>query len=93
MPTQDEEHMTMKQIRAALETVADSVGRSKGDVVVRRGFFYKQGMTSEKFAEQVNAALEKVGLPQRVVACGEKWAPFRGGQTVAQGSHFWARIA
>jgi hypothetical protein len=82
----------MKTIREALLAVADSVNCRKGEVVVRRGFFYKMGQDAHKFADQVNAALEKAGLPQRVVACGEKWAPFRGGQTVAQGSHFWVRI-
>ena len=82
----------MKQIREALATVADTVGRSKGDVVVRRGFFYKMGQNSEKFAAKVDAALEQAGLPQRVVCHGTRDAAFRGGQTVAQGSHFWAVV-
>lgn len=82
----------MKHIRNALATVADTVGKSKGEIVARRGFFYKMGMTSEKFAERVNVALEAAGVSERVQAHGEKWASFRGGQTVAQGSHFWVRI-
>lgn len=82
----------MKQIKAALETVADTVGRSKGDIVVRRGFFYKMGQNSEKFAARVDAALEKAGVSERVVCHGTKDAAFRGGQTVAQGSHFWAIV-
>ncbi len=83
----------MKHIREALMIVADTVGKSKGDVVVRKSFFYMMGQSSEKFAARVNAALEKAGLPQRVVRHGSKYATFRGGQTVAQGSHFWAVIA
>lgn len=82
----------MKHIKTALEMVADTVGRSKGDIVVRRGFFYKHGMTSQKFAAQVDAALEKAGLTARVQDHGEKYVGFCGGQTVAQGSHFWARL-
>lgn len=82
----------MKQIKAALETVADTVSRSKGDIVVRRGFFYKMGQNSEKFAAKVDAALEKAGVSERVVCHGTKDAAFRGGQTVAQGSHFWAIV-
>lgn len=82
----------MKHIKAALETVADTVGRSKGDIVVRRGFFYKMGQNSEKFAAKVDAALEKAGVSERVVCYGTKDAAFRGGQTVAQGSHFWAIV-
>ena len=82
----------MKQIKAAMETVADTVSRSKGDIVVRRGFFYKMGQNSEKFAAKVDAALEKAGVSERVVCHGTKDAAFRGGQTVAQGSHFWAIV-
>lgn len=82
----------MKQIREALSTVADTVGKGKTGIVVRRGFFYKMGQDSHKFAAKVNAALEKAGLPQRVVDCGEKYCAFRGGQTVSQGSHFWAVV-
>ncbi len=82
----------MKQIRAALDMVADTVGRSKGEIVARRGFFFKGNMDAARFAARVNSALERAGCVERVVEYGEKWAAFRGGQTVAQGSHFWARI-
>ncbi len=83
----------MKHVRDALVTVVDTVGKSKGELIVRRGFFYMMGQNSEKFAARVNAALEKAGLTERVVQHGAKYANFRGGQTVAQGSHFWAVIA
>lgn len=82
----------MKQIRDALLTVADTVGKRKGDVVVRKSFFYQMGKNPQKFAQEVNEALEKAGLPQRAVESGCKYATFRGGQTVAQGSHFWAIV-
>lgn len=82
----------MKQIRDALEMVADTVGRSKGDIVARRSFFYKHGQTAHSFAERVNAALEKAGCAERVTSCGEKFVAFRGGQIVAQGSHFWVKL-
>lgn len=82
----------MKHIREALMIVADTVGKSKGDVVVRKGFFYMMGQSSEKFAAHVNAALEAAGLTERVVQHGAKYVNFRGGQTVSQGSHFWAIV-
>lgn len=82
----------MKQIREALAVVADTVSKSKGNVVVRRGFFCSMGQTSEKFAAKVDAALKQAGLSERVVCYGTKEAAFRGGQTVAQGSHFWAIV-
>jgi hypothetical protein len=81
----------MKEIRDALAGVADTVGRNKqGQIVVRRGFFYRHGMDSEKFANRVRAALKAAGLGYLVLDQGEKYAAFRGGQTVAQGSHWWA---
>ena len=82
----------MKQIRDTLALVADTVGKSKGDIVARKSFFYKMGQTSQRFAEKVNAALEAAGVPERVVEHGTKEASFRGGQTVAQGSHFWVIV-
>lgn len=82
----------MKHIRTALEMVADTVGRSKGDIIARRGFYYKHGQTAYSFAERVNEALEKAGCAERVISCGEKFVPFRGGHTVAQGSHFWVKL-
>lgn len=82
----------MKQIREALSLVADTVGKSKGDIVARRSFFYKMGQSSQKFADRVNVALEAAGVPERVVEHGTKEAGFRGGQTVAQGSHFWVIV-
>lgn len=82
----------MKHIREALLIVADTVGKSKGDIMVRKGFFYMLGRDAHKFAQEVNIALEIAGLSERVVECGVKYANFRGGQTVAQGSHFWAIV-
>lgn len=82
----------MEHIKDALALVADTVSRSKEGILVRHSFFYKMGMTSEKFAAKVDAVLEASGLSERVVCHGTKDAAFRGGQTVAQGSHFWAIV-
>jgi len=80
----------MKEIRDALAGVADTVGRNKqGQIVVRRGFFYRHGMDSTKFAAAVTRALKEAGVSYLVLDQGEKYAGFRGGQTVAQGSHWW----
>lgn len=80
----------MKEIRKALEHVADTVGRNKqGQIVVRRGFFYRNGMNSEKFAAKVSQALKSANENYLVLDHGEKYTGFRGGQTVAQGNHWW----
>ena len=80
----------MNEIRDALVGVADTVGRNKqGQIVVRRGFFYRHGMNSTKFAAAVTRALQDAGISYLVVDQGEKYTAFRGGQSVAQGSHWW----
>lgn len=80
----------LSTVRDALGTVADTVGKGKAGIIARRSFFYRNGMTADKFAAQVNAALAKNNSSLRVKEHGEKYAYFRGGQTVAQGSHWWA---
>lgn len=83
----------MKEVRDALAGIADTVGRNKaGELIVRRGFFYSNGMTSEKFSQHVQAALKAAGSSYLVLDHGKKVAAFRGGQSVAQGSHFWAIV-
>lgn len=65
---------------------------SGADLVTRRGnvykafrsFFYRHGFTSEKFAARVQAQ-----FPNAVILShDEVWKPFRGGDSVAKGSHF-----
>lgn len=81
----------LKNVRdAMLGGVADTVGNGKAGITVRRSFFYRNGMTADRFATQVNAALAKAHVPLTVKDFGEKYAYFKGGQTVAQGSHWWA---
>jgi hypothetical protein len=85
--------VTVKQVRAALQSNVDSVGKNKvGGIVVRRGFFYRNGMSCEKFTAQVQALLTKAGLEFKIVRDGEHYAPFRGGATTAQSSHWYVEI-
>ena len=87
------EQLSVKQVKDVVLGIADTVGKTKrGTIVVRRGFFYTNGMNSQKFADGVVAALAKSGITVTLVDSGEKWAAFRGGATVAQGSHFWAEF-
>ncbi len=82
------------QIRNALGGIADSVGKKKnGNVVIRRGFFYRRGMDAHKFAGGVETALRTSGLDFVVVDRGEHWTAFSGGASTANSSHFWVEIA
>lgn len=73
--------------------IADSYGKNRaGNVVLRDGFFYRHGRTSEKFAQAVAAQLIKAKIPHQIVGHGEHDAPFRGSAPLAQSSHFWVEI-
>ena len=83
--------LTVKQVRAVLEGYADSIGRNKdGHIVLRRGFFYTNGMSGEKFADSAVKRLAEAGIPTRIVDTAVLWKAFRGGASVARGSHFKA---
>ena len=81
--------LTVKQVRSALEGHVDTIGRNKdGHIVVRKGFFYTNGMDAEQFAQVVLARLARSGIAARLVDANCIWKAFRGSASVAQGSHF-----
>jgi len=81
--------LTVKQVRAVLEGYVDSIGRNKdGHIVVRKGFFYTNGMDAEQFAQVVLGRLTRSGIAARMIDTACIWKAFRGGASVAQGSHF-----
>lgn len=83
----------IKQVRNAVVGIADTVGRNKaGRVVVRRGYFYRNGATDEKFARAVRSALAAHGIMVRVVEHGDVWKPFRGSASVANSSHWYVEL-
>lgn len=77
-----------KQIKELLSGV-DMVSKNKsGNYIARWTFFYTNGKTSEKYAEKVKSTLPGV----KVINSGEHWAPFRGGASIQQSSHFWVEF-
>jgi hypothetical protein len=79
------------QLRAQLSS--DSIGKkADGTIVVRRGYFYRNGMTSEKFAQIVQGVLARSNIDLTVKEHGDHWAAFRGGASVANSSHFWVEL-
>ena len=83
--------LTVKQVRSVLEGYADTIGQNKdGHIVLRRGFFYTNGMSGEKFADSAVRRLAAAGIQTRIVDTAVIWKAFRGGASVAQGSHFKA---
>lgn len=70
------------------ELGADSISKKDGVITIRRGYFYRMNNSEQKIAEKV-----KVLFPNaEILDMGDHYASFRGGQSVAQGSHFWVKF-
>jgi hypothetical protein len=83
----------VSQVRKALEGRVDGIGQKKdGTIVVRRGYFYRNGMDSAKFATIVAKMIADAGLPVVMKEHGDHWASFRGGASLATSSHFWVEF-
>ncbi len=78
--------MTKNEIKAKIEAQGvriDTLGKNRdGNWIIRRGFFYTNGFTSEKLA----SAVKEAGFD--VIDHAEIWKPFRGGASTANQSHF-----
>ena len=85
--------VTVKQVRGLLGPSVDSIGKNKaGCIVLRKGFFYRSGCSSEKFTAFVDFKLREAGLSFKIVRDGEHYAPFRGGASVAAQSHWYVEV-
>lgn len=85
-----------KTIRANIIGV-ETVGRNAaGNVVVRRGFFYRDGRDAAHFATRIVGEAQKLIDAKDtivVVGMGEVWKPFRGGASVKASSHWWVELS
>lgn len=79
---------TTKAIREALAGVADTVTFRDGEWTARRSFFYTNGCHAEHFEARVRECVPHA----TILESGEVWKPFRGGASVAQGSHWFVRF-
>lgn len=78
--------LTVKTVRAAL--MPDTCCVRDGVCTIRRGFFYTNGFTAEKYRGRVLAAYPNADI----LDYGEVWKPFRGGASVAAGSHWFVKF-
>ncbi len=73
--------------------IADAVSRKKdGTIVIRRGFYYRQGKDAEDFFLAVGQGLAKAGIQYSVKDYGEQWKAFKGGSSLAKSSHWWVEL-
>lgn len=78
------QNVTINKLRAAGIT-CDMVSKKRnGNYILRKGFFYTSGMTAEKIAEKLKEKFPTIVI----INTYEQWKPFKGGQTVAHGSHW-----
>lgn len=76
---------TLKEVKNALGSVADSVGKNKsGNFVARRGFFYRHGKTATDFTKDVQAVFPEA----KIINSWEHWTAFSGGASTAKSSHW-----
>ena len=71
----------------------DTIGTKKGgNILCRWGYFYTHGATAEDYAMKIRRLLTNNKIPYRIVDCGNHWAAFRGGASVANQSHFYVEV-
>lgn len=81
--------LTVKEVKEALSHSVDQVSRLRdGSIIVRKGYFYRQSQTCETFMLAVSEILKQAGLSFEVKDYYDHWAPFKGGSSIAHGSHF-----
>ena len=84
----------MSGIKKALKDLFENVSHDKdGNVVVRDGFFYTGGKTSEHLRDRVQQALDSAGVVgATITGHGEKWMPFKGGASTKDQSHWFVKV-
>lgn len=94
-PTKARKPLTAKQKMAQVSKEgmigADSIrGKGPNTYIFRKGFYYRHGGDAKTFANRVSEELTGLGIAHKLVDCGEKWAAFKGGASLASQSHWWA---
>ncbi len=84
---------TIKEVQEALGTTVSSIGKNKaGQIIVRQGYFYRNGNTSTSFSDKISDILTKHGISFNIVDSGDVWKVFKGDASIANQSHFFAII-
>ena len=69
---------------------ASEIRKERGEYVARWGYFYRvQAPTLEKASERIMSQFPDA----TIIDTGEKWTPFRGGESIARNSHVFVRFS
>ena len=71
----------------------ESLTKYRGVYTYRVGFFYTFGRDHRTIRDNLVAALNKAKIDFVIIDSGEQWKPFRGGDTLKQGSHWWVKFS
>jgi hypothetical protein len=87
--------MSMKKTARQVlgDLLPDTMATNKrGNLILRWSFFYTMGCTAQRYVKAVTDELTRHGISHTIVDSGEVWKDFRGGASVAQGSHFFVEV-
>ena len=82
--------MTNKLKLADIKNLLDADSISKrGDIItIRKGYFYRMGQSTQSFIDKVIKAFPNA----EIIDSGDHYASFRGGSSIAQGSHWFVKF-
>ena len=67
---------------------ADTISRKENVITIRKSFYYRFERSTQTFVDMV-----KKYFPQATILdCGENYAPFRGGASIANSSHWFVKF-
>lgn len=85
--------MKLSELREILGIVnPEALTKYRGVYTYRVGFYYTFGNDHRKVRDSITEALNKAGIDAVVISSGEQFKPFRGGDTLKQGSHWWVNF-
>ena len=68
---------------------ADTISRREDVITVRKSYFYTFGKSARDFEARVLKAFPNA----KIHDIGDHWVPFKGGHTVAQGTHWYVKFS
>lgn len=86
------QQLNLTQLRQA--NIAESISMRNNIYTFRKTYYYTNGGSPEKFAESIKQRvleLSKNRLTIEVVETGNHWAPFKGGASIRNSSHWWVK--
>ena len=76
----------IKTIKSKLRV--DTVSRRGEIYTVRQSYFYHHGRNEQNIIDDIMENFPNA----KIIDSGDHWAPFRGGDSVAKGSHLYVKF-